>query len=74
MSNNRLYKILELDKNATQDQIKKSYRKLALKYHPDRNKDNKEESEKKFKQIGEAYGVLSDKKKRSYMINLEKKL
>lgn len=62
--NSRLYKILNLDKNATSDQIKKAYRQLALKHHPDRNKDNKETSEKKFKEIGEAYGVLSDGKKK----------
>lgn len=57
------YEILGVAKNSTKDEIKKSYRKLALKYHPDRNKDNKE-AEEKFKKISEAYAVLSDEKKR----------
>ncbi len=59
------YKLLEVDRNASEAEIKKSYRKLAMKYHPDRNKDNPTEAEKKFKQIKEAYEVLSDPKKRS---------
>jgi curved DNA-binding protein len=53
------YKILEVDENANDEDIKKSYRKLAMKYHPDRNKGNKE-SEEKFKLISEAYRILSD--------------
>jgi DnaJ-class molecular chaperone len=57
------YKILELDKNANDEDIKKSYKKLALKYHPDRN--NTPEAEEKFKSISIAYTVLSDKEKRS---------
>jgi len=57
------YKILGVDKNATADAIKKAYRKLALKYHPDRNKGDKA-AEEKFKQISEAYAVLSDEEKR----------
>ena len=59
------YKILGVDKNATKDEIKKTYRKLALKYHPDRNKDNKQ-AEEKFKQISEAYAVLSDPEKKQH--------
>lgn len=59
------YKLLEVDRNASEAEIKKSYRKLAMKYHPDRNKDNPAEAEKKFKQIKEAYEILSDPKKRS---------
>tara|TARA_Y100000590_G_scaffold465385_2_gene637592 strand:- start:145 stop:1404 length:1260 start_codon:yes stop_codon:yes gene_type:complete len=58
------YELLELNKNATSEEIKKSYKKLALKYHPDRNSDNKEENEKKFKDITEAYNVLSDEQKK----------
>jgi len=58
------YKILGVDKNSSNDDIKKAYRKLALKHHPDRNPENKDESEKKIKEIGEAYEVLSDTKKR----------
>lgn len=59
------YKLLELDKNASDAEIKKSYKRMAMKYHPDRNKDNPEQAEVKFKQIKEAYEVLSDPKKRS---------
>ncbi len=57
------YEVLGVDKSATPDQIKKAYRKLALKYHPDRNPDNKE-AENKFKEAAEAYDVLSDPEKR----------
>jgi len=57
------YKLLELDKSATTDQIKKAYRKLARKYHPDVN-PNDEEAHKKFQQINEANEVLSDPEKR----------
>jgi curved DNA-binding protein len=57
------YKILGVDKKASQEDIKKAYRKLAVKYHPDKNKDNKV-AEEKFKQINEANEVLSDPEKR----------
>ena len=56
------YKILGVSKESSDDEIKKSYRKLALKYHPDRApKDNKKEYEEKFKEISEAYRILSDR-------------
>ena len=57
------YKTLGVEKNASEKDIKKAYRKLALKFHPDRNKGDKE-AEEKFKKISEAYAVLSDKEKR----------
>lgn len=57
------YKVLGVNKNATQDEIKKAFRKLAVKYHPDKNKGNKE-AEEKFKEINEANEVLSDLEKR----------
>uniref|UniRef100_A0A8C2TPZ5 DnaJ heat shock protein family (Hsp40) member B8 n=1 Tax=Coturnix japonica TaxID=93934 RepID=A0A8C2TPZ5_COTJA len=59
------YKVLELQRSASQDDIKKSYHRLALKWHPDKNLANKEEAEKKFKAVTEAYKILSDPKKRS---------
>lgn len=59
------YKILGVQKNADADELKKAYKKLALKWHPDRNLDKKEESEKHFKEIAEAYEVLTDKQKRA---------
>jgi len=63
---NNFYDILWVNKNASKEKIKKAYRKLAMKYHPDRNKANKE-AEKKFKEISGAYEVLSDdNKKKQY--------
>ncbi|GFY83778.1 DNAJ heat shock family protein [Actinidia rufa] len=59
------YKILQVDRNAKDDDLKKSYRKLAMKWHPDKNPNNKKESEAKFKQISDAYDVLSDLQKRA---------
>ena len=57
------YNILEVDRSASERDIKKSYRNLSKKYHPDKNPDNKE-SEDKFKEVAEAYSILSDKEKR----------
>ncbi len=59
-----LYDILEVPENATDAEIKKSYRKLALKFHPDKNQDDPK-AEEKFKKISEAYGILSDPKKKA---------
>ncbi|XP_028553310.1 dnaJ homolog subfamily B member 6 isoform X2 [Dendrobium catenatum] len=59
------YKILQVDRNAKDDDLKKAYRKLAMKWHPDKNPNNKKEAEAKFKRISEAYEVLSDPQKRA---------
>lgn len=64
MAGKDYYSVLGLQRNASQDEIKKAFRKLALKYHPDRNQGNKE-AEAKFKDINEAYQVLSDPQKKS---------
>ena len=63
MAETNYYKMLGLNKNASEEDIKKSYRKLAMKYHPDQTKGDKS-AEENFKKISEAYAVLSDKKKR----------
>ncbi|VYS56732.1 unnamed protein product [Arabidopsis thaliana] len=59
------YKVLQVDRNAKDDDLKKAYRKLAMKWHPDKNPNNKKDAEAKFKQISEAYDVLSDPQKRA---------
>ena len=58
------YEVLGLQKGATDDEIKKAFRKLAMKYHPDKNPGDKE-AEEKFKEINEAYAVLSDPEQKS---------
>ncbi|XP_044492045.1 dnaJ homolog subfamily B member 1-like [Mangifera indica] len=58
------YDILKVSRSATEDDLKKSYKRLAMKWHPDKNPVNKKEAEAKFKQISEAYDVLSDPQKR----------
>lgn len=64
MADKDLYRVLGVDKGASQEEIKKAYRKLSMKYHPDRNPDDKE-AEDKFKEISVANATLSDPKKRA---------
>lgn len=59
-----LYSILDISKGATLNEIKKAYRRLAKKFHPDKNRDNQEKAKEKFKEISYAYSILSDPKKR----------
>ena len=69
MNNKDYYKILGVEKTATADEIKSAYRKLAMKWHPDRNPDNLEEAKNKFAEINEAYEVLSNPEKRQQYDN-----
>ena len=72
MADKDLYEILGVSQSANEDEIKKSYRKLAMKYHPDRNKGNKE-AEKKFKEASAAYEILKDSQKRGGLNLIKKK-
>ena len=63
MAKRDYYEILGVSKSAAKDELKKAYRKMAIKYHPDKNPDNKE-AEHKFKEAAEAYEVLSNDQKR----------
>ena len=73
MAKRDYYDVLGINKSASKEDIKKAYRKLALKYHPDKNKGDKS-SEEKFKEASEAYHVLSDEKGKLIMINLDMQL
>ena len=64
MAKRDYYEVLGIDKGASTEEIKKAYRKQAVKFHPDKNPDD-QAAEEKFKEVGEAYGVLSDDQKRA---------
>jgi len=64
MAKRDYYEVLGVSREAGEDEIKKAFRKLALKYHPDKNPDNRKEAEAKFKEVAEAYDVLNDAQKR----------
>ena len=69
MSKRDYYEVLGVNKSSSESEIKKAYRKMAIKYHPDKNPDNKE-AEAKFKEAAEAYDVLSNPEKNNDTINL----
>lgn len=64
MAKRDYYEILGISPNASSQEIKKAYRRLAVKYHPDKNRDNSKQAEEKFKEVSEAYKILSDVEKR----------
>jgi DnaJ homolog subfamily A member 2 len=64
VKDSKLYKTLNVSENASEAEIKKAYKKLAIKHHPDKNQDNQEEAAERFKEISEAYQILSDPEKR----------
>ena len=64
MSKRDYYDVLGVSRSSSKDELKKSYRKLAMKYHPDRNPDDKEAADK-FKELSEAYEILSDDQKKT---------
>src|ERR1035437_3810770 len=64
MTKRDYYEILGVERNASKDELKKAYRKLAMQYHPDRNPDNKD-AEEKFKEAAEAYEVLTNEDKKA---------
>ena len=65
LSKRDCYEVLGVSRSASADEIKKAYRKLALKYHPDRNPEDKDQSEEKFKEATEAYSILSNQENRA---------
>ena len=73
MAKRDYYDVLGVGKNANPEELKSAYRKLAVKYHPDKNPDDKT-AEERFKEASEAYGVLSDKSKKIVMIILDMQL
>ena len=67
----KYYEILEISETATQEEIKRAYRKFALKWHPDKNLNNQEEAKKKFQEVSRAYEVLGDEERRKRYDNGE---